>query len=146
MGLECLQGMNTAEKSTKPEPRTNRRSTGNSGKHKLKECYIVRYADDFKIFCRKHSDAVKLFEATKAWLKERLGLDISPEKSKIVNLKHDYSDFLGFRIKVHKGKGNKYVVISHIAPKALDRIKDTAKEKVKAIQHSSGEIGRITRS
>lgn len=110
-------------------------------KTKLKECYIVRYADDFKIFCRKHSDAVKLFEATKAWLKDRLGLDISPEKSKIVNLKHDYSDFLGFRIKVHKGTGNKYVVISHIAPKALDRIKDTAKEKVKAIQHSSGEIG-----
>ena len=110
-------------------------------KTKLKECYIVRYADDFKIFCKKHIDAVKLFEATKAWLKERLGLDISPEKSKIVNLKHDYSDFLGFRIKVHKGKGNKYVVISHIAPKALDRIKDTAKEKVKAIQHSSGEIG-----
>lgn len=109
-------------------------------KTKLKECYIVRYADDFKIFCRKHSDAIKLFEATKAWLKERLGLDISPEKSKIVNLKHDYSDFLGFRIKVHKGKGNKYVVISHIAPKALDRIKDSAKEKVKAIQHSSGEM------
>lgn len=109
-------------------------------KTKLKECYIVRYADDFKIFCRKHSDAVKLFEATKAWLKERLRLDISPEKSKIVNLKHDYSDFLGFRIKVHKGTGNKYVVISHIAPKALDRIKDTAKEKVKAIQHSSDEI------
>ncbi len=110
-------------------------------KTKLKECYIVRYADDFKIFCKKHIDAVKLFEATKAWLKERLRLDISPEKSKIVNLKHDYSDFLGFRIKVHKGKDNKYVVISHIAPKALDRIKDTAKEKVKAIQHSSGEIG-----
>jgi len=109
-------------------------------KTKLKECYIVRYADDFKIFCRKHSDAVKLFEATKAWLKDRLGLDISPEKSKIVNLKHDYSDFLGFRIKVHKGKDNKYVVVSHIAPKALDRIKESAKEKVKAIQHSSDEM------
>lgn len=109
-------------------------------KTNLKECYIVRYADDFKIFCRKHSDAVKLFEATRAWLKERLGLDISPEKSKIVNLKHAYSDFLGFRIKVHKGKRNQYVVISHIAPKALDRIRETAKKKVKAIQHSSGEM------
>lgn len=109
-------------------------------KTKLKECYIVRYADDFKIFCKKHSDAVKLFEATKAWLKDRLGLDISPEKSKIVNLKHDYSDFLGFRIKVHKGKDNKYVVVSHIAPKALDKIKESAKEKVKAIQHSSDEM------
>lgn len=53
----------------------------------LKECYVVRYADDFKIFCKKRSDAVKLFEATKLWLNERLGLEISPEKSKIVNLK-----------------------------------------------------------
>ena len=35
---------------------------------------------------------------------------------------------------------NQYVVISHIAPKALDRIKETAKKKVKAIQHSSGEM------
>ena len=109
-------------------------------KTRLKECYIVRYADDFKIFCRKHSDAVRLFAAVKAWLKERLNLDISPEKSKIVNLKHEYSDFLGFRIKVHKGKKNQYVVISHIAPKALQRIKDTAKEKVKAIQHSSDDM------
>lgn len=109
-------------------------------KTKLKECYIVRYADDFKIFCRKHSDAVRLFAAVKAWLKERLNLDISPEKSKIVNLKHDYSDFLGFRIKVHKGKKNQYVVISHIAPKALQKIKDTAKKKVKAIQHSANDM------
>lgn len=109
-------------------------------KTKLKECYIVRYADDFKIFCRKHSDAVKLFAAVQAWLKERLNLDISPEKSKIVNLKHDYSDFLGFRIKVHKGKGNKYVVISHISPKALEKIKAKAKEKVKKIQFCSGKL------
>lgn len=108
-------------------------------KTKLKECYIVRYADDFKIFCRKHSDAVRLFAATKAWLKERLGLDISPEKSKIVNLKHDYSDFLGFRIKVHKGRNGKYVVVSHISPKALNKIKEKAKEKVVAIQFSGND-------
>ena len=109
-------------------------------KTKLKECYIVRYADDFKIFCRKHSDAVKLFAAVQAWLKERLNLDISPEKSKIVNLKHDYSDFLGFRIKVHKGKKNKYVVTSHIAPKALEKIKEKAKDKITKIQFCSGQL------
>lgn len=74
----------------------------------LKECYIVRYADDFKIFCRKRSDAVKIFEATKLWLKDRLGLEISPEKSKIVNLKRHYSEFLGFKLKVReKGKTNR---------------------------------------
>ena len=37
-------------------------------KSNLKEVYIVRYADDFKLFCRNHKDAVKIFEATKKWL------------------------------------------------------------------------------
>lgn len=112
----------------------------------LKECYIVRYADDFKIVCRKHADAVKLFEATKLWLKDRLGLEISPEKSKIVNLKHQYSDFLGFRLKVHKkGKNrktkeqrDKWVIVSHVSDKALSKIKATAKEHIKAIQFAKG--------
>lgn len=115
-------------------------------KTKLKECYVIRYADDFKIVCRNHADAVKLFEATKKWLKDRLGLEISPEKSKIINLKHQYSDFLGFKLKVHKkGKNkktkqsrNKWVVISHVSDKALTKIKDTAKSHIKAIQFVKG--------
>ena len=105
----------------------------------LKECYLVRYADDFKIFCRKRSDAVKLFAATQNWLKERLGLDISPEKSKIVNLKRKYSDFLGFKLRaVRKGsKPNgqaKYTVESHMSDKAVRRVKAQAREMVKRIQ------------
>ena len=58
----------------------------------LKEMYLVRYADDFKIFCRSYKDAVKAFEATKRWLKDRLGLDISPEKSKVINMRQHYSE------------------------------------------------------
>ena len=53
----------------------------------LKEMYIVRYADDFKIFCRKRSDADKVFIAVKQWLSERLKLQVSEEKSKVVNLR-----------------------------------------------------------
>lgn len=66
----------------------------------LKEMTCVRYADDFKIFTSSFQNAIKIFHATKLWLKERLGLDISPEKSKMVNLKEDYSGFLGFKLKV----------------------------------------------
>lgn len=58
---------------------------------KLKEVTCVRYADDFKIFTSSYQSAIKLFYATQNWLKERLGLDISPEKSKVVNLKEEYS-------------------------------------------------------
>ena len=31
----------------------------------MKEMYIVRYADDFKVFCKKRSDAPKVFIAVK---------------------------------------------------------------------------------
>lgn len=98
----------------------------------LKEIYIVRYADDFKIFCKNFSDANKIFIATKNWLWERLGLQISEEKSKVVNLKKGYSEFLGFKLKAIK-RGNKYVVSSRVNDKALQRITVELKEQIKKI-------------
>lgn len=53
----------------------------------LKEGYIVRYADDFKILTTDYETATKWFYAVQSYLKERLKLDISLEKSKIINLK-----------------------------------------------------------
>ena len=108
---------------------------------KLKECYLVRYADDFKIFCKKHSDAVKLFEATKQWLWERLRLEISPEKSKIVNVKRHYSEFLGFKLKVReKGKkpdgSKRYVIEAHVRDKALKKIRARSKEIIGQIRRT----------
>ena len=71
----------------------------------LKDGYVVRYADDFKIMCRSYTDAQRYYHATVDFLKSRLKLDISPEKSKVVNLRKNSSDFLGFKIKVLP-KGN----------------------------------------
>lgn len=109
----------------------------------LKECYGLRYADDFRIFCRNRQDAEKLFIATQKWLKERLGLDNSPEKSQIVNLKKRYSEFLGFKMKVTpKGKKNgivKYTVISHISDKRKEKIKKRASEMVERIKFPANE-------
>lgn len=106
----------------------------------LKECRFVRYADDFKIFCRTRTDAERMFIATQKWLKERLGLDISPEKSKIVNLKERYSEFLGFKIKLkEKGKypdGEKrYIVHSNISDKAIKNIQQKAKIYIRKMQN-----------
>lgn len=122
----CDKGNGGSSKSGKYRPLRD--------KSNLKECYIVRYADDFKIFCRNYDDARRIFIATRIWLKERLGLEISEEKSKIVNLRKNYSEFLGFRLKVRK-KGKKRVVTSHIGDKALDRIKSDTKELVNEMQH-----------
>ena len=105
-------------------------------KSKMKEIFIVRYADDFKIFCKDFNTAQKIFHATQMWLKERLNLDISEEKSKIVNLKKNYSEFLGFKLKI-KSKGNKKVVKSHISDRAKKDIVKQLKEKIKNIKRDT---------
>lgn len=111
------------------------------GSH-LKEVTCVRYADDFKLFAKSYSEAVRLFHATQHWLKDRLGLEISLEKSKVINLKEDYSEFLGFKMKVIKrGKRPdgqpKYVVKSHIRDKALKDIKINLDRFIYNIEFSS---------
>ena len=60
---------------------------------------MVRYADDFKIMCRSYTDAQKYYHATIDFLKSRLKLDISPEKSKVVNLRKNSSDFRDSKLK-----------------------------------------------
>ena len=124
---------------------TNYNGTENKGnKYKmlrdytrLKEVTCVRYADDFKLFAKSHRQAEKLFYAVEGWLKGRLGLSISPEKSKIVNLKEAYSEFLGLRIKATNRGSNsspKYVVESHIRKKSLDKIKSDMKRLIHDIE------------
>lgn len=110
---------------------------------KLKEFYFVRYADDFKIICKSYSQAVKLKIAVTQWLKDRLKLDVSNEKTKIVNLKRNYSDFLGFKIKVRKKsrKSNcRYTIISHLNIKAETKIKKNLKYSLKAIEKANDSI------
>jgi 5-methylcytosine-specific restriction endonuclease McrA len=99
----------------------------------LKECYIIRYADDFKIMCPTRDVAERMFIAVKLWLKERLNLEISPEKSKITNLRKKSSEFLGFKIKAVV-KGMKRVANSTIKPSAVVKIMAKGKELIKKIQ------------
>lgn len=108
----------------------------------LKEMYIVRYADDFKIFCRSYHEAKRSFEAVKQWLKERLKLDISPEKSKIVNLKKNYSEYLGIEVKaIQRGNSrNGYIAKSNVRQKAKQKMIKELKHQVIEIQkHTTGQ-------
>lgn len=101
-------------------------------KSELKEIYIVRYADDFKIFCRDYHTAKKTYTAVVKWLKERLSLDISEEKSGITNLKKIYMEFLGLKIRAVP-KGKKFAVKSHMTNKAKNRAKKKVAESTKRI-------------
>lgn len=98
----------------------------------LKEMYIVRYADDFRIFCRNKTDAERTKTAVTQWLSERLRLEVSPEKTRVVNVKCRYSVFLGFKIRVHP-KGQKQVVKSHINDKQLKHAQEKLVKQAKRI-------------
>ena len=99
----------------------------------LKEIYIVRYADDFKIFCRDYDTANKIFIATKAWLKERLSLEINEDKSSVTNVRKKYTEFLGIKLKAVRKK-NKRVVKSRMTDKALEKSIQTLKKAILEIK------------
>jgi group II intron reverse transcriptase/maturase len=114
----------------------------------LKECHIVRYADDFRIFCKTRSDAQKLYFATKDWLHHRLGLEINEQKSQIVNLKKRYSEFLGFKMKLNrrgekKNGDPKFIVQSHITEKSAEKIARKAQELIYNIQNPKDKNGQF---
>ena len=102
----------------------------------LKEMYIVRYADDFRIFCRSKDEAKRTMEAVTQWLEERLRLEVSPEKTRIVNVRKRYSEFLGFKIRVRL-KAKKYTVQSHICDKKFGIEREKLVEQAKRIARPS---------
>lgn len=108
----------------------------------LKDGFIVRYADDFKIMCRTYDEAQRWFYATADFLKTRLKLDISPEKSKVVNMKKNSSTYLGFKIKVvPKGKTRYgFIAKTDMSDKAIRKAKTNLKAKIINIQKHTSYI------
>lgn len=104
---------------------------------------FVRYADDVKILCPTYSVARNMLEKTTKWLKERLSLEVSEEKTKIINLKRNYSYFLGIKLKVkiHKGK---YKIVSHMTEKALDSTKEKVKKQIRKIKKTKDNVKENT--
>lgn len=79
------------------------------------------------------------------WLTERLKLEVSPEKTRIVDVRRSYSEFLGFKIRLRK-KGKKRVVQSHMCDKAYKRVKaDLVKQvgNIKSPRADRGEAGEV---
>jgi len=61
---------------------------------------VVRYADDFVVFCESKEDAEQVEISLKEWLSKR-GLSLSQEKTRITHLTEGF-DFLGFNIRHYK--------------------------------------------
>jgi len=60
---------------------------------------VVRYADDFVVFCESREDALVAIEDLNVWLDER-GLKLSRGKTRVVHLTEGF-DFLGFNIRLY---------------------------------------------
>lgn len=58
---------------------------------------FVRYADDFVVLCRSEHEAKEALALVERLLKDRLGLSLSPEKTRVTRF-HEGFTFLGFDI------------------------------------------------
>ena len=102
---------------------------------KLKQMYTVRYADDFKVFTNSHKSAIRIYHAVRGYLKDRLNLDISPEKSTITNLRRNKSEFLGFSLKAVK-KRSRYVANTSVSYEKKKTIQEKLRQHIINIQKS----------
>lgn len=107
-------------------------------KTNLKEMHTIRYADDIRILCSNKLDAEKVKDHAIKWLGQRLKLEISKEKTRVVNLNKQYGEFLGIKIRT-KRKGNKRVVVSHMCDKAIRKVKTSLKEQIIVLEHSGSK-------
>jgi RNA-directed DNA polymerase len=101
----------------------------------LKEGYMVRYADDFKVICRDYKTAYKWYHAVVSYLKNRLKLEVSPEKSQVINLRKRESEFLGFTIRANK-KGKIRVAHTGIKANKKQKIRMEAKKRIQKLRSS----------
>ena len=111
----------------------------------MKAGFIVRYADDFKIMCKSYAEAKRYYHAVADFLDKRLGLEISPEKSKVTNLKKNSSDFLGFKVKaVPKGTARHgYIAKTDLSDKARRKVFNNVKREIAQIQwHTTAESAK----
>jgi len=73
-------------------------------KHKLKAKYYIRYVDDFVILHKSKEQLEKWKAEIDRFLRDKLKIELHPEKSKIILLSRGI-DFVGFRnFYVHKFK------------------------------------------
>jgi RNA-directed DNA polymerase len=91
---------------------------------------VVRYADDFVVFCETKEDAKKSAKILKAWLNER-GLELSSDKTRIVHLADGF-DFLGFHIRQYEkpltGKRG-YQLFTKPSKKSVLKIREKLRER-----------------
>jgi RNA-directed DNA polymerase len=87
---------------------------------------MVRYADDFVILCRSQAEAEQALAVVRQWC-EAEGLTLHPTKTRIVNVRTEGFDFLGYHFATtRKGKLTRWP-----RAKSIRKLKDTIRAKTK---------------
>jgi RNA-directed DNA polymerase len=92
---------------------------------------VVRYADDFVVFCESQEDAERVKEVLlPRWLAER-GLVLSPDKTRVVHLTEGF-DFLGCHIRHYaapRTSRSGYKLLIQPSRQAVQRVRDRLREE-----------------
>lgn len=102
---------------------------------------LIRYADDFVIFCQTKEDAELAKSEINNWLKTK-GLELSNEKTKICHITTGF-DFLGFNIRHYKSKNTKTGYKLLIKPNKEFLKKTRSEIKEIFLNHRGKSIGKL---
>jgi RNA-directed DNA polymerase len=104
---------------------------------------VVRYADDYVVFCCTKREAEQATATLTAWLAER-GLTLSTEKTRIVHLKDGF-DFLGFSVNHYRvtDRVSGYKLLIRPSKQAVREVKIKLRELWKTLHgHAAATVIR----
>jgi RNA-directed DNA polymerase len=106
---------------------------------------LVRYADDFVVFCETQEDAEQAKQTLSTWLATR-GLTLSTEKTRVVHLSEGF-DFLGFNIRHYKSTLTKsgWKVLIKPSKKSVQKLRERLREEWHTLQGSTNVQGILKR-
>jgi len=101
---------------------------------------VVRYADDFVVFCESREDAGSAKEELSAWLSSR-GLELSEEKTQIVHITEGF-DFLGFNVRQYEEPASKRGWKLYIKPSkaSVQKIRDRLRQEWRSMRGTHAGI------
>jgi len=111
----------------------------NSQGHVRGDRAVVRYADDFVVFCESKEDAETVVGILADWLAAR-GLLLSEEKTRIVHLTDGF-DFLGFNVRRYRNPRAKtgYTLLIKPSDASVKRLRERLRDEWHALAGQSVE-------
>ncbi|MEU3312801.1 group II intron reverse transcriptase/maturase [Streptomyces sp. NPDC006662] len=91
---------------------------------------LVRYADDFAVFCRSEEEACETKERLARWMEGR-GVAFNDEKTSIIHVDEGF-DFLGFNVRRYNGK-----LLIKPSREAIRRVRERLRAEVLALRGSN---------